>query len=268
MNSFYNLITFLFAALSIVVIIAVAGIASDSLEPPFLAPEATMILPTAIPVGALEQPVFPTFTPSSTVPPTVTVTQTPTITRTPTATNTATDTPPPSSTPGPTNTLTPTYTSTSTSTPTATGTFTATPTPTFTQSPPGPPPTATNTLSPYPFIIQQGTPLLRDNFANASGCNWQGIAGQVITERAEPVVGVQVRITGDNIQEQFTISGSNTFYGPSGWEIPVDIQVNNFRYVVELWANGVQVSESQEIVFPSSCQQNLALINFVQTRPF
>jgi hypothetical protein len=147
-------------------------------------------------------------------------------------------------------------------------TLTPTPTLTFTPSPTGPSPTPTNTQSPFAFIIQQGTPLLRDNFANAAGCNWQGIAGQVINERGEAVVGVQVRVTGDGIAEQFTISGTNTFYGPSGWEIPVSNQTNSGRYRVELIANGQQVSPTVEIVFPNSCQQNLALINFVQTRPF
>jgi hypothetical protein len=117
-------------------------------------------------------------------------------------------------------------------------------------------------------MLQMGTPLLRDNFANGAGCNWQGIAGQVINGQGEAVVGVQVKVTGDNTAELSTISGSNTLYGASGWEIKVGDTLNNFRYQVSLWIGGVQVSEAVPVVFPGSCQQNLALINFVQTRPF
>jgi hypothetical protein len=37
---------------------------------------------------------------------------------------------------------------------------------------------------------------------------------------------------------------------------------------VSLWAKGVQVSPVVDIVFPNSCQQNLATVNFIQTRSF
>lgn len=270
-NILFNLITFIFVTLTVVVIAVVAAVAGDAMEPPFLAPEPTLVPPTSILEGGEGTPTLifvPSFTPSNTPVPTDTSTPTPTVTLTPTATNTPTTTPTRTFTPGPTATFTPSPTQTATATATASLTATATATLTFTPSPTGPSPTPTNTQSPYAFIIQQGTPLLRDNFANAAGCNWQGLAGQVINERGEALVGIQIRVTGDGIPEQFTISGTNTFYGPSGWEVAVDNKITTGRYRVELIANGQQVSPTVEIVFPNSCQQNLALINFVQTRPF
>jgi hypothetical protein len=117
------------------------------------------------------------------------------------------------------------------------------------------------------FIIQQGTPIIRENFANAAGCNWQGIAGQAVTDRGEAVVGVVVRVTTEDNRELSTISGTNTFYGPSGWEVPLDSKPNPGRYRIALYAAGVQISPTVELVFPNNCQGNLALINFIQTRP-
>jgi hypothetical protein len=40
------------------------------------------------------------------------------------------------------------------------------------------------------------------------------------------------------------------------------------RYTVELWANNTRVSPTVELVFPGICQQNLAQINFIMTRPY
>ena len=116
-------------------------------------------------------------------------------------------------------------------------------------------------------MVQPSSLILRENFANSAGCAWQGIAGQVTTDRGEAVTGVQVRVTGADIGERTTVSGTNQVYGPAGWEVVLSNTTNNGRYQVALWANGVQVSPTVEIVFPNSCQQNLATVNFIQTRP-
>jgi hypothetical protein len=265
----FNCLTFVFLALTVGAIYVVYSIATDALKPPLLAPKATEVIPT---VALLEAPTLgPSWTPSITPIPTETFTPTQTLTFTPSATNTATatasitTTPPPSATftPSPTNTLPPpTFTPTKTLTPTPSDT------PTFTPSPTGPSPTPTETLSAHPFIVQPGSLILRQNFSNPAGCNWEGIAGQVTTDRGVAVVGVQVRVTGTGISELSTLSGTNTFYGPSGWEIKVADAVNNGHYQVSLWASGVQVSPVVDIIFPNSCQQNLATVNFIQTRPF
>ena len=99
------------------------------------------------------------------------------------------------------------------------------------------------------------------------GCNWQGVAGQITTAQGEPIRGIEVRVRGDDIGEISVLSGTNTLYGQAGWEIKVADTLNNNRYQIELWTNGVQVSPVVEMVFPNSCQQNLITINFIQTRP-
>jgi hypothetical protein len=116
--------------------------------------------------------------------------------------------------------------------------------------------------------VQPGTPLPRANFANTAGCNWQGVAGQVITERGDPVTGIEVRVSGDGIDDMITLTGSNTTYGPSGWEVVLADTPTTAAYRVELVVAGQAVSLPVDIVFPGACEQNLILINFVQTRPF
>jgi hypothetical protein len=116
-------------------------------------------------------------------------------------------------------------------------------------------------------MVQPSSLILRENFANQAGCNWQGIAGQVTTDRGEPVNGIQVRVTGDDVGQLTTLSGTNQVYGATGWQIVLGSMTNNGRYEVSLWSGDVQVSPTVQIVFPNSCQQNLATVNFIQTRP-
>jgi hypothetical protein len=105
-------------------------------------------------------------------------------------------------------------------------------------------------------------------FAEPGGCQWQGVGGQVTTARGEPVRGIQVRIVDDTGREWRVRSGTNQTYGVAGWEIKLSSETNNGRYTVSLWANDEQVSPSVVIVFPNACQQNLATVNFIQTRPY
>ncbi|MBN1966270.1 MAG: hypothetical protein JW910_16600, partial [Anaerolineae bacterium] len=219
-NALFNLIAVIFVVLTGVALLVVIGVAADAIDPPFFAPEPTIVLPTLASdiVALTPSPYLPSWTPS----PGPSDTPTPTITYTPSFT--PTPRPSQTNTPGPTPTRTPWPTETPTHTPTFT------PTMTFTPSPTGLPPTATNTLTPFAFIIQPGTPNLRANFANQAGCNWQGVAGQAVTQTGDAVIGVQVRVWGDSIGELFTITGTNSFYGPSGWEMPLDSKPNNLTY--------------------------------------
>lgn len=269
LNGCFNLLTVIFLLLTVAVITGVGAIVGDRLEPPIFKPREVAAIPT---VAVLYSPTpKPTWTPSVTPWPSPTLTETPTGTPTntliPTATLTPTITPTftPSATftPSPTFTLSPTNTlvpPTATFTPTAT--LTPSETPTFTPSPTGPTLTPT---SQFAFMLQPGSLILRDNFGNQAGCNWQGMAGQVTTDRGEPVIGVQVRVKGPGI-DLATLTGTAPFYGPSGWEIKVADAPLTGRYEVSLWVAGQQASPTVEIVFPGVCQQNLATLNFIQTR--
>lgn len=268
-NAFFNCMTFVFMALIVVAAFIFYAIATDAMKPPILAPKATEVVPTLAP--QITPTPWPSWTPSLTPLPTNTFTPTATLTETPlppTATNTATGTSTITYTPTHTETFTPSPTNTLPP-PTATSTKTLTPTPSETPSPTLTPtgPTLTPT-SEFPFMIQPGSGLPRQNFGNPAGCNWQGIAGLVTTDQGEAIAGVEVRVRGDNMAELSTLSGTNLAYGPSGWEVQVATTPNNGRYFVDLWVAGKQVSPTVQIVFPGSCQQNLAMVTFIRTRPF
>ena len=260
----FNAVTLIFGALTLLVIALVVGVASNAIAPPIFAP-ATQAPPTFAHIPSPTP--WPTWTPSDTPTPSPTPlpTDTPTVTPTPTASATLTATPstvPPTLPPAvsPTRTRVP---------PTLTPTATRTPIPSATASatPPSPMPVSAQSLSPYPFILQPHSLILRPNTANERGCAWQGMAGLVTTARGEPVTGVLVRVRDEAGSELTTLSGGKDVYGPSGWEVALGEEPVEARYWVDLWANGVQVSPTVEVVFPGTCQSNLATLNFVQTRP-
>jgi hypothetical protein len=186
-------------------------------------------------------------------------TRTPSLTRTPTLAPTLT----PSPTITPTEFIPPTEAPpTATIPPTSdVATLTNTPAPTL-------PPISTDpTQSPYPFRLRE-QPIPTLNSFNSAGCNWQGIGGQVFDVNNQPLANVRVHVFGSGI-ELNAISGSNTLYGPSGWEIQLANTVNTNSYAVELRSSqGTPISPRIPVVFTANCAQNLTLINFVQTRPF
>jgi len=260
-DSLYNVITVLFVLLTLGCIVLTVAFATGTLPVPFLAP-ATPIIPKAAQLPTLtptytQQPPTWTFTPTKTPTPS----NTPTIT--PSVTPSLTITP----TPGPTDTPSITPTASDTPTLTPSGTYTPTITPT------GPTPTFTYTASPFPFGLR-GNVVFTANFANTAGCAWQGIGGQVFGLNGQGLTGYSIRVTGPGLGEGgagiVVASGSNTLYGsPSGWEAFVSGQTNNNTYFVELLTpSGTVVSPAVQVTFPNNCAQNLALVNFVQLRPF
>lgn len=305
-NFLFNFVTIIFVVLALVVAAFTLAIAGDVLEPPFLLPPTDVPTPTLVPdIGEeLPTPFLPTFTPSNTPEPTETPepTLTPTLTETPTPEQPVATEAPPTDTPAPTEpppeetpevtpesgadeppgefpddavgsaalAALPSFTPLApvpsrTPAPTITLTPGPRPTNTVTPTPPGPLPP---TLSPYPFLVQPGTPLLRDSFADGTtGCEWQGVAGTVVDQRGEAVVGVEVRVRSAS-GEQTALAGTDTDYGPSGWEVRLSGAPRAEQVTVALWADDQPVSPAVEVVFPATCTQNLALINFVQTRAF
>lgn len=183
---------------------------------------------------------LPTSTPTNTplVPPTLTFTPSPTITPTPFVE--------PTQPPSPTQ---------------------AGPTATFTPAPTLPPLITGPTESPFPFAARDQV-VFTQNFANTAGCNWQGVGGQVFDLNGQPLTNIRVHVFGSGV-DLFAVSGSNTLYGVSGWEIQLTNGITTNSYVVELQsAQGTIISPQIAITFPADCARNLAVVNFVQTRPF
>lgn len=262
-NRIYNSITVVFLLLTVVCCLLTVVLAAGIVPSPF-GSSGAIVLPD---VAAL-----PTETPSHTPPPptwTLTPTRTPTVTETGTTTATVTPSLTITATAGPTDT--PSITPTPSDTPTATQTETLLPTIT----PTGPTPTLTNTPSPFPFALKGGASgvVFTANFANTAGCAWQGVGGQVFGLSGDGLAGYQIRVTGSGIGEGgagvIVGTGSNTLYGASGWEVSVGGQTNSNVYYVELLSSsGTPASPAIQVTFPNNCAQNLALVNFEQTRPF
>ncbi len=101
------------------------------------------------------------------------------------------------------------------------------------------------------------------------GCAWQGIGGQVFGMNGEPLIGFTIRVEGvtDPSLVLTTVSGAQTAYGTSGWEIKLADGPNSHVYRVTLFQNDRRVSDPRQIAFPNDCGRNLGLVNFVQITP-
>lgn len=272
MSRVYNVLAVIFLLLAVGALIFIAASFN---QPPASTPTPIAALPTLVELPS----VTPTFTPTYTFTPsfTPTFTLTNTLTFTPTATYTLPTVPPTATfTPSLTASITPSETPIPSVEPSATITETITPslTPVLTDTPfPSPtlplitqeplPPTP----SPFPFTLRDQV-IFTANFANSAGCLWQGVGGQVFDINGVPLTGIRVHVFGSGV-DAFAVSGSNTLYGQSGWEIQLANTVSTNTYLVELQTStGTLVSPQVQIVFPADCGRNLALVNFVQTRPF
>lgn len=207
-------------------------------------------VPTLAPVAIIPTPV-PTNTPNLLRP-----------TWTPIATSIIpTDEPFPTLGPTLTPSLTPIF-------PTKTPTRTPTPTPTNTPTatPPGPSPTPTATRSEFIFTRSDFSPFYLQNFANNAGCQWMGIAGEVLDLSRKPVAAgtYRVHVWGNGMDERLAV-GSAPDYSPSGWEqflfnSPI---VRDYNVQLET-TSGTAVSQVYSVQTRASCNENLVKFDFVQ----
>jgi len=254
-NGLYNIITLLFTLLTIVMCVLLVLLYTKTIRPPRAFNPATAVQATI----AVFPSNTPTVTPSLT--PIPSDTSQPTSTRVPSKTFTPTSTP--SDTPTATFTATATYTASKTPTNTRTPTSTKTPSATIDPSLP------TKTPPGFPFKIGENNPAYTANLDASTGCNFQGIGGQVYDMNTQPLFNITINVSSPNGFNQSTTSGSNPRYGPSGWQVQTGANVSNATYLVELRTDkGVPLSPKVSVAFSGICDQNLALINFFQTRPF
>ncbi len=263
----YNILSILFLIGTALVVIGVSVVflspapVTDEAE---LTAVAGLLIPTREPTATATETLIPTQT-RTPLPATFTQTPTETYTPSPTLTNM------PSITPSATITETPAPTATAS----ITNTPSATDTPTATDTPSGPTPTFTPSLSPFLFDLRDNVAFVR-NFANTAQCAWQGVGGQVIGIDGQPFArNLQVRVY-NNSFERIVPVGSNSLYGQtgsngvsSGYEVQISTTIDNLLYFVQLeTVNGVAVSPTYQLQFPSSCEGNAAIVNFLQQRPF
>ena len=151
---------------------------------------------------------------------------------------------------------------TKTATPTPTSTPTNTPTPT----PLGPTMTPSPTRSQYEFTKSDVSPLYLQNYTNGAGCDWMGLAGEVLDLNRRPVINgaYQVHVWESGVDERAMVGGAPA-YSPSGWEQFVNNQPTVATYNVQLeTVSGTAVSQVYSIQTHNSCNQNLVRVDFIQ----
>ncbi len=132
-------------------------------------------------------------------------------------------------------------------------------------------PTVTPSLaSSAPPFAADGAVLYTPN-SNGDGCDWASIAGTVtdINGRALNNFGIQVIDVENPDQLNLRVfSGAALTFGEGGFEIPLGNAPREAQYSIQLFSPaGVPVSDPVFVVTSADCEQNVAIINFVQTRP-
>ncbi len=202
-------------------------------------------------------------------PPSPTLLQFPTATITPRslpATWTPSLTIPPSETPTPrpTYTLEPTYTpfylSPHEETPTATEILTSTATLEET-------PTSTSTQSGVPFAAAVDY-IASTIYHPDAGCNWMGVAGQVVDKNNSPILYLTIHLggtVGDQAVDYLSLSGTAPTFGQSGFEfVPGNKPMASTQ---TLW---IQLLDQQNLPFSDKiyldtfeeCDKNLIMVRF------
>lgn len=200
-------------------------------------------------------------------------------------------------TPAPTTTITLTFTAipptptipTATPTPSPTPTETPTITPTTTPVVGGisvipaitpTAPTPANTVDPasiqstrpaFPFSVKS---IRYQANEGAEGCRWQSIAGVVLNLAGQPrgkqEGSLAVSVSGDNSRiDEFTYTGTEPRFGESGFEIFLGVVPRVADYTVELrGTTGAPISEKVTVQTREACNENVAVIEFMQNYPY
>jgi hypothetical protein len=137
------------------------------------------------------------------------------------------------------------------------------------------PPTATpRSSSFFSFVIQAEPRTIESSLFNPGrGCNWMGVAGQVVDLKNSPVaLGIIVQLggsVGDKVINVTSLTGTATQYGTAGYEITLADKPVASRG--QLWIrllNQEGIAISDKIVFDTSsdCSKNLMIINFKQVK--
>ncbi len=119
---------------------------------------------------------------------------------------------------------------------------------------------------PYPFTKTAASPFYLQNFANNLGCNWLGMAGEVLDAQGQPVPPdlYWVHIWGSGIDNRVLV-GSAPAYGPAAWEqFLFDAPVVR-DYLIQLESlEGTAVSPIYAVQTHASCDENLVRFDFYE----
>lgn len=137
------------------------------------------------------------------------------------------------------------------------------PTPTFT---PIPAEAIQGPTSLFPFVVTNNGAVYVPN-GNENGCDWASIAGSVTDLVAAPLDGYAIHISGDSLDET-VYSGSVQSFGPGAFELFLNGAPQVGTYTIQLLSpQGVPLSETYTITTRATCEENVAVVSFLQTRP-
>jgi hypothetical protein len=127
-----------------------------------------------------------------------------------------------------------------------------------------------SSFSGLPFSMAESGVIYMPN-SNASGCNWASIAGTVTGLNGEPLNGYRINITDAVDPERLSVevfSGAVQSFGAGGFEYTLGSAPRAGRYDVQLFnPAGVPLSDVYRIVTHDNCDQNVAVVNFIQITP-
>ncbi len=147
--------------------------------------------------------------------------------------------------------------------------------PTATVPPSATPEIATQTFTPLPAAVISPQPSFTpaafpftlvdtgvDYRSSESGCDWSGITGTVTDLSGAPVLDYSVRIRDQDGPLNTTVST-----GPEGYSYQVAELAQLAPYIVQLLDSGGEpVSDEYLVVTSDQCEQNAAVVDFVQNR--
>lgn len=128
-----------------------------------------------------------------------------------------------------------------------------------------------------PIVLHEGSPqyIPSASFHPDLGCNWLGVAGQVIDIDGAPVLGLIIEVggllEGKRIGNPTLLqaTGLATAYGDAGYEVKLadePIASNGTLWIQVLDQAGLPLSAKIEFDTFEDCEQNLVIIYFKQIR--
>jgi hypothetical protein len=124
------------------------------------------------------------------------------------------------------------------------------------------------------LVVQEGSPVAISNFAHTElGCNWLGLAGQIIDVDSQPIKDIVVEV-GGTLEGMpvfgLAVTGESSKYGPGGFEIKLGdepIESDDTLWVVVYDLSGNKIISPVYFSTYSDCERNLVVINFLKIRP-
>lgn len=125
----------------------------------------------------------------------------------------------------------------------------------------------TATPSPFAFVLAETGVIYVPN-DNGKGCDWSSIAGTVTNMQGEALDGYGIQVTGETLEEK-VFSGTALTFGEGGFELFLNGVPQQAQYFVQLFSpTGAPLSDRFSVITSDQCEQNVAVIRFVQQHPF